>query len=207
MAKPLPVSGAYDLVTWRLNDKIRLRKNPRYWDAANTRSELVDFLPIGSPTTSLNLYETGGADIVWDKDLVPVELLDELVKRPDFHSYAMLGTYFIRVNTTRKPFNDVRVRQALALAIDKVRITKKITKAGEQPADSLTPPGTARYEPPKGLGYDPERARKLLAEAGYPGGKGFPRFQFMFNARLAARQKSMRRSLWNCNRCGAMNWA
>ncbi|MDB6068302.1 MAG: oppA [Pedosphaera sp.] len=182
MAKPLPVSGAYDLVTWRLNDKIRLRKNPKYWDAANTKSELVDFLPIGSPTTSLNLYETGGADIVWDKDLVPVELLDELVKRPDFHSYSMLGTYFIRVNTTRKPFNDVRVRQALAMAIDKARITKKITKAGEQPADTLTPPGTARYTPPRGLGYDPERARKLLAEAGYPGGKGFPRFQFMFNA-------------------------
>ena len=88
MARPLPVSGAYELVAWRLNDKIRLRKNPRYWDAANTKTEVIDFLPIVSATTALNLYETGGADIVWDKDLVPAELVDVLIKRPDFHSLS-----------------------------------------------------------------------------------------------------------------------
>jgi oligopeptide transport system substrate-binding protein len=181
MARPLPVSGAYELVAWRLNDKIRLRKNPRYWDAANTKTELLDFLPIVSATTALNLYETGGANIVWDKDLVPAELVDVLLKRPDFYVYPILGTYFIRFNVTKKPFDDVRVRQALGLAVDKERITKKITRAGEQPANSLTPPGVARYHAPPGLGYDPEKARKLLAEAGYPGGKGFPRFEFMFD--------------------------
>jgi oligopeptide transport system substrate-binding protein len=182
MAKPMPTSGAYTLVAWRINDKIRLKKNPFYWDAANTKTELVDFLPIGSPTTALNLYETGGADIVWDKDLVPVELLDVLLKRPDFHTAPILGTYFIRFNVNKKPFNDVRVRQAMALALNKERITKKLTKAGEMPAENYTPPGIARYHAPKGLGYDPEKARKLLAEAGYPGGKGFPRFEYMFNA-------------------------
>lgn len=182
MARPLPTSGAYDLVDWRINDKIRLKKNPRYWDAANTKTELVDFLPIGSPTTALNLYETGGADIVWDKDLVPVELLDVLLKRPDFHVSPILGTYFIRFNVNKKPFTDPRVRQAMAMAINKERITKKLTKAGENPADHYTPDGIARYQAPKGLGYDPEKARKLLAEAGYPGGKGFPRFEYMFNA-------------------------
>jgi len=70
----------------------------------------------------------------------------------------------------------------LALAVDKERITKRITRAGEQPAESLVPPGTQNYQPPPGLGHDPERARKLLAEAGYPGGKGFPRFEYLFNA-------------------------
>ena len=169
-------------VAWRINDKVRVRKNPRYWDAANTKTEVVDFLPIGSPTTALNLYETGGADIVWDKELVPVELLDVLLKRPDFHVFPILGSYFIRFNVTKKPFNDPRVRQALGLAIDKERITRKITKAGEMPADHLTPPGTARYHGPQGLGHDPEKARKLLAEAGYPGGKGFPQFEYLFNA-------------------------
>ncbi len=181
-ARPLPSSGPYELAAWRINDKVRLRKNPRYWDAANTRTELIDFLPIGSPGTALNLYETGGADIVWDSNLVPPELIDLLIQRPDFHKFPILGTYFIRCNTTRKPFNDPRVRQALALAVDKERIVKKLTKAGEQPADSLTPPGVARYHPPKGLGYDPERARQLLAEAGFPGGRGFPPFQYMFDA-------------------------
>ncbi len=182
MARPLPSSGPYEMVAWRINDKVRLRKNPRYWDAANTKTELVDLLPISSPTTALNLYETGGADIVWDKDLVPNELVDVLKQRPDFHSFPYLGSYFMRFNVTRKPFDDVRVRQALELAIDKQRITRKITRAGEIATDHFTPDGVARYHPPKGLGYDPDRARKLLAEAGFPGGKGFPRFQYMYNA-------------------------
>ncbi len=181
MAKPLPVSGAYELVAWRLNDKIRLQKNPRYWDAANTKLNLVDFLPIVSAPTALNLYETGGVDVVWDKDLVPTELMDILSKRSDFHSFTELGTYYIRFNVTTNAFRDRRVRQALGMAIDKERIIRKIVKSGGTAADSLTPPGTARYTPPKGLPYDPDRARQLLAEAGYPGGKGFPRVQYMFN--------------------------
>ncbi|HOB33824.1 MAG TPA: peptide ABC transporter substrate-binding protein, partial [Verrucomicrobiota bacterium] len=80
-ARPLPVSGAFQLGAWRLNDRVRLVRNPRYWDAANTASEIIDVLPIGSPSTALNLYETGAADIVWDKDLVPAELLDVLTRR------------------------------------------------------------------------------------------------------------------------------
>ncbi len=182
MARPLPSSGPYELVYWRLNDKVRLKKNPRYWDAARTRSDVIDLLPVGSPSAALNLYMNGQADIVWDKELVPTELVDLLLKRPDFHKFNYLGTYFIRFNVTRKPFDDPRVRQALALAIDKERIVKKITRAGEQPASHLVPDGTASYLPVGGLGYDPDRARKLLAEAGYPGGKGFPRFEYMFNA-------------------------
>jgi oligopeptide transport system substrate-binding protein len=183
MHYPVPVSGPYELVAWRINDKVRLRKNPRYWDAANTKTEVVDFLPIGSSTTALNLYETGSADIVWDKDMVPSELVDVLLKRPDFHSYTILGTYFIRCNTTRKPFDDVRVRKALSMAIDRERITKKIMRAGEVPAFHFVPPDIARYQSPSNMmSYNPEEARKLLAEAGYPGGKGFPRFTYMFNA-------------------------
>jgi oligopeptide transport system substrate-binding protein len=182
MAKPLPVSGPYQLVYWRLNDKIRLQKNPRYWDATNTQSEIIDLLPVGSPNPALNLYECGQADIVWDKDLVPGQLLDVLLRRPDFHTFSYLGDYFIRFNVTRKPFDDPRVRQALALAIDKERIVKKISRAGEQPASHLVPEGTAHYTSPEGLGHDPERAKKLLAEAGYPGGWGFPRFEYVFSA-------------------------
>jgi oligopeptide transport system substrate-binding protein len=181
-ACPLPSSGPYELAAWRLNDKVRLRKNPRYWDAANTQSEIIDLLPIGSPTTALNLYENGQADVVWDKELVPVELLDVLLQRPDFHTFNYLATYFIRFNVTRKPFDDPRVRRALALAIDKERIVKKITKAGEPPASHLVPNGTANYASPAGLGYNPELAKQLLAEAGYPGGSGFPRFDYIYNA-------------------------
>ena len=102
MARPLPSSGPFELVDWRLNDKVRLKKNPLYWDAANTQSQIIDLLPVGSPDTALNLYERGQADIVLDKHLVPGELLDVLLKRPDFHSFDFLGTYFIRFNVTQK---------------------------------------------------------------------------------------------------------
>ena len=181
-ARPLPVSGAYDLVAWRLNDKVRLKKNPRYWDAANTKSDIIDILPVGTANTALSLYERGQVDIVWDKELIPTELMDVLMKRPDFHSFTMLGTYFFRFNVTRKPFDDPRVRRALALAVDKERIVKKITRAGEVPTSHLVPPGTRNYHPPEGLGYNPDLARKLLAEAGYPGGKGFPQFEYLFDS-------------------------
>jgi oligopeptide transport system substrate-binding protein len=181
-AQPLPVSGPYELEFWRLNDKVRLRKNPRYWDAANTQSRIIDLLPIGSASSALNLYVRGEADIVWDKELVPTELLDVLLRRPDFHTFSYLGSYFVRFNVTRKPFDDPRVRKALALAIDKKRIVQRITRGGEQPASHLVPDGTAHYVSPEGLGYDPVLARKLLAEAGFPGGKNFPRMEYMFNA-------------------------
>src|ERR1017187_10176470 len=188
-AKPLPVSGPFTLVYWRLNDKIRLQKNRRYWDATNTQSEIIDLLPVGSPNTALNLYECGQADIVWDKDLVPGQLLDVLIRRPDFHAFSYLGDYFIRFNVTRKPFDDPRVRQALALAIDKERIVKKITRAGERPASHLVPDGAANYSSPEGLGYNPARARKLLAEAGYPDRRGFPRFEYVFSASASGGDK------------------
>ena len=178
--RPLPCSGPFELVAWKLNDKVRIRKNPRYWDAAHTGSEIIDILPIGSPNAALNLYETGIADIVWDKDLVPVELLDILTKRPDFHTFSYLGTYFYRFNVTRKPFDDRRVRQAFAFATDKGRIVHKLTQGGEKPANHFVPDGVAHYTSPELTRFDLEKARALLAEAGFPGGRGFPPVQYTF---------------------------
>ncbi len=181
MERPLPTSGPYTLEFWRIHDRIRVRKNPRYWDAANIQNELIDLLPAESATTALNLYLSGEADIIWDKNLVPSELMDVLKGRPYVHTYDYLGTYFVRFNITRKPFDDVRVRKALSMVLDKKRIVERITRSGEKIATCLTPPGMEGYTSPEGLGYDPEQARKLLAEAGYPGGKGFPTFNYLFN--------------------------
>jgi oligopeptide transport system substrate-binding protein len=181
-ARPLPVSGAFQLGAWRLNDKVRLCRNPRYWDAANTASEIIDVLPIGSPNTAFNLYETGAADVVWDKDLVPAELLDVLVQRPDCHVHGLLGTYFVRFNVTRPPFQDARVRRAFALATDKARLVKKLFTSGEKPAGHLVPDSTANYLAPDGLPFDPAQARRLLAEAGFPEGRNFPEVQYAFPA-------------------------
>jgi oligopeptide transport system substrate-binding protein len=179
-AKPLPTSGAFTLDAWRVNDKVRLRRNARYWDAAHTASEIIDVLPTGSPNTALNLYETGVADIVWDKDLIPTELMDVLGTRPDFHTFAYLGTYFYRFNVTKPPFNEARVRQAFARATDKDRLIAKLTKGAERAAAHFVPVGVANYESPAAPEFDPEAARQLLAAAGYPGGRGFPRVTYTF---------------------------
>lgn len=181
-SRPVPTSGPYTLETWRLNDKIRLRRNPLYWDVANTLSERVDLLPISNPTTALNLYERGVVDIIWDKDLVPAELLEDLKVRRDYHSFQYIGTYFIRINVTRAPFKDVRVRRALGLAVDKKRIVERIIRGGEPVADYLVPSGVANHKVPGVLGYDPEAARALLREAGFPGGLGFPSFQYLYDS-------------------------
>ncbi len=174
-------NGAYCLKEWRINDRIRLEKNPFYWDKAHVAMQTVDVLPISKAITALNFYISGIADLMMDKGLVPPALLGDLKKKPFFHSAPFLGTFFLRYNVTKKPLDDPRVRQALSMVIDKRLLVDKITRGGERPAASLVPPGTAGYEPPEGLARDPERARKLLSEAGFPGGKGFPFLTFLYS--------------------------
>ena len=99
-----------------------------------------------------------------------------------------MGTYFYRTNTTIEPLNDVRVRKALALAIDRNHITKNVNKCGAIPAYSFTPPGSNGYFPDTKIGTDLELAKSLLAEAGYPNGEGFPELEILFNTSEGHRQ-------------------
>ncbi len=176
-------NGAFLLKEWRPFDRVRLVKNPRYWNAASVKLNSVDVLPAARPHTAFNLYATGIADLMMDKGLAPTPLLGELKKRPDFHAAPFLGNYFFRYNTSRKPFSDPRVRQAFTLVVDKAYITERITRAGEVPATSFVPPGAGTgYEPPPGPVRDVEKARQLLADAGYPGGQGFPVVYYLYRA-------------------------
>jgi oligopeptide transport system substrate-binding protein len=177
-------NGPFLLKEWRLNYRIRLEKNPLYWDASHVALTTIDALPIDNSITAFNFYASKVADLILDKGLTPPSLIPELKKRPDFHAAPFLGTYFVRFNAARKPFADVRVRQAFAMAIDRDRIVEKITQAGEPPAYAFTPPGTAGgYQPPKMFGRNIEKARQLLAEAGYPGGKGFPTVTYLYDSK------------------------
>ena len=176
-------NGAFMLKEWRLFDRIRIVKNPRYWNAAKVAMQSVDVLPAGRPMTAFNLYATGVADLMMDKGLAPTSLMHELKQRPDFHAAPFLGNYFFRFNCSRKPFNDPRVRRAFCLAVDRKHLTEAISRAGEVPATSFVPPGAGGgYEPPAGYERDLDLARKLLAEAGYPGGTGFPPFGYLYRA-------------------------
>jgi oligopeptide transport system substrate-binding protein len=177
-------NGPFLLKEWRLNYRIRLQKNPLYWDASHVALNTIDALPIDNSITAYNFYASKVADLILDKGLTPPSLIPELKTRSDFHAAPFLGNYFIRFNVTRKPLDDARVRQAFAMAIDRDRIVQKITQAGEPPAYSFTPPGTASgYQPPKMFGRDVEKARQLLAAAGYPGGKGFPTVTYLYDSK------------------------
>ncbi|MEA3186644.1 MAG: oligopeptide transport system substrate-binding protein [Chthoniobacter sp.] len=173
-------NGAYQLAEWRVNDRVTLVKNPFYWNSAHVAMRSIDVFPSARANTAFNYYSTGLADLMMDKGLAPTPLMGELKKRADFHSAPFLGNYFIRFNASRAPFNDPRVRKAFALVIDKNLLVEKITKAGEVPAQSLVPPGTAGYEPPPGPARDPAHARQLLAEAGFPEGKNFPLVSYLY---------------------------
>ncbi len=174
-------NGPFRLASWRVGDRIRLEKSDSYWDKDQVRLKTVDALPIENGTTALNMYLTGQADWM-PTNSFPADLVDELKKRPDFHKGPALTIYYYRVNTTRKPFSDPRVRKALSMAIDREVITRDVLGIGQEPTFRFVPPGIAGYDPPvPALRHDLAAARALLAEAGFPGGKGFPKFGILFN--------------------------
>lgn len=180
-------NGAFSLESWVVNDHLRLKKSPTYWGRDEVHLNVVDVLSLENETTSLNLYLTGGAD--WLPGTYPRDLVDHLRHRPDFYRNAGMAVYYYQINTTRKPFNDKRVREALNLAIDRDVITREVTRLGEIPATSMTPPGIPGYTAPETpLRLNVARAKELLAQAGFPDGAGFPEVGILFNTLEAHRK-------------------
>jgi len=171
-------NGAYTVELRRLRDRVRLRKNPRWFDADITSIETIDCLSTEGQNTALNMYETGQIDWVTDP---PTALMEVLRERDDFYAAPKLSVYFYRINTTRKPMDDPRVRRAISMAIDRKQIVEQVTKSGQVPAFSLVPPGIAGYESPPGFDANIAEAKRLLVEAGYPGGRGMPKVTVLYN--------------------------
>lgn len=178
-------NGPFALAEWQIGRHIRVRRNPAYRDAGAVSLRTMDFLAVESVNTAFNLYLSGEADFVAN---VPPHLRPILQGRPDYHTGTYLGTYYFLFNVRRPPFNDIRVRKAFSMAVDKQEIVKFITKGGEAPATSFVPAGMPGYTPIAGLPFDLDRARKLFAEAGYPDGKGFPKVAFLYNTSEANRE-------------------
>jgi oligopeptide transport system substrate-binding protein len=173
-------NGPFTLKRWLVNDHIRLERSESYWGKSEVRSRTVDVLSAESDTTAMNLYLTHAID--WDPQMYPRELGSELRKRPDFILTQGLSVSFYRINTTRPPFDDRRVRKALNLAVDRKTIVEKVLGLGQIAATTFVPPGLPGYESPASeIRFDPERARALLAEAGHPGGTGLSEIGILYN--------------------------
>lgn len=196
----LVTNGPFLLQERRINDRIRLVKNPGYWDADNVAFRTLDMLAIEHYGTMLNLYLTGEVDWI---DRITPNLVPRLIQREDFRPEPYLGTYFFRVNVGKPPLDDRRVRHALALTLDRRAICEKVMKAGQIPSWSLVPHGFAAYDRPelehapvapdlgdydRAFAADCARAARLLAEAGYgPGAKELPTIEIHHNTSEAHR--------------------
>ena len=168
-------NGPFQLSEWRHEYKLGFDANPRYY-RGQPNLDGVEMFIINERTTALTLYETDGLDMV---DLPP-ESIPSYQGTKEHHRHPLLRGYYYSFNTNRPPFDDVLVRKAFSMAIDRKEIVQ-ILKGGEIPALSWIPPGMLGHNPSIGLDFDPKKAKELLAKAGYSGGKAFESVTAVFN--------------------------
>lgn len=179
-------NGAYKLKSWVVNERIVLERNPQYWDNDKTVINQVTYLPISSEVTDVNRYRSGEIDMTYNN--MPIELFQKLKKEipNEVRVDPYLCTYYYEINNQKAPFNDVRVRTALKLALDRDIIVNKVKNQGDLPAYSYTPPYTdgAKLVEPEWFKWSQEKrneeAKKLLAEAGFTADKPLT-FDLLYN--------------------------
>ncbi len=174
-------SGAFKLSEFFPKDKIVVERNPMFWDNSKTKLEKIIFIseekiPAGReyPEKPFEIYEKGEADAVFANS-TPEEAIRN---RKDFSVVKTTATDFIIVNTKVKPFDDVRVRRAFSLAINRDKL--KQSNLTNFPTDSFLPE-IKNYQNAGSGNYNPVEARRLLAEAGFPNGQNFPEFEYTYN--------------------------
>lgn len=171
-------NGPLVLTSWRFKRSARFDANPHYHTPSALRSRSVEVIPIEDQNTGILAFKTGAADWHCDvnADYIP-EMLAQVARgeRDDFTAFPTFGTYFWNFNCTPNltggapnPFADARVRRAFALSVNKRDLVDKVKRGGERVASSLVPPGSiGGYTPPTGLAFNPDAARRELADAGW----------------------------------------
>lgn len=173
-------NGPFQLEEWKVNELIRIRPNPNYWDAGTVKLSGIEFYPVKQVETEERMFRAGQLDRTNTIPLPKLDLYKE--KHPNLlRRDPYLATGYYLFNTGKKPFDDVRVRKALSLAVNREAICERILKGGQTAAYYLTPPNTAGFTSRAALSGTLDDARKLLAEAGYPNGQGFPEVELLYN--------------------------
>lgn len=180
-------NGPFIMNAHRFNDYVEVVKNPRFHGASSVGLNAIRFLPTVNGFTETRMYFDGKIHVT---NNVPPEMSDYAKKRAgdSYKQENYYATIFYRLNTRKPPLDDPRVRQALSLAVDRETLVRDVVRGAGTPAYGFTPPG-AGYETPRGAGFDVQKARRLLAKAGYPDGKGFPKVEIMTTSREV--QKTM----------------
>ncbi len=184
-------NGPFKLAEYTMGDQLVLVKNEEYWNADSIKLEKIIGKMIVDSSTYFTAYNSGEIQIITDP---PAEEIPRLVAEdPTFYSVPQIGTYFYVLNLNNELYKDARVRQALSLAIDRKQIVEQVVRGGQEPTVGFMPPGIKDNDgndfseiaeaklnlaPVEG---DVEKAKQLLAEAGYPNGEGFPEIEIMYN--------------------------
>ncbi len=173
-------NGAFVLKSWVLNKEIVVEKNSRYWDAQTVRLAEIHFYPIESSLTEERAFRAG--QLHTTANVPPNKIAEYRLTSPKLlHVDPYLATYYYLFNVHRPPFDNVCVRKSLAMAIDRKSIADNICKGGQLPAFNFTPPGTAGFTATAHLTENLDSAKALLALAGFPDGKGFPKVELLYN--------------------------
>lgn len=189
-------TGPFMVKEWKHNESITLVPNPNYWLGKPKLDQIV--MPFYQDAeTALKVYQTGDLDIMGTFDF-PSAQISSVKNNPDFNEVNQFFVAYIGFNNARPPFDKVPVKQAFAQAVDKKTLVDKVLEGTRVEADTIIPPGMPGFNPnAKVQKFDPTNAQKLLADAGYPGGKGFPKIKFSINnenpsyAKIAAALQQM----------------
>lgn len=188
-------NGPYKLDIRETNSQISMVPNENYYNVAELGPDRITFKLMDNDNAILNGFKSGDLDFI---QTMPVDEIAGLIASGDLNIVSYIGTYYVCFNTQKAPFDNPLVREAFTLAIDRNYMVEQITQAGEVPAGGFVPSGVYDAEGTEGDDFrtvggnyysiadedyesNCERARELLAEAGYPDGKGFPVVEYLYN--------------------------
>ncbi|MDD5980925.1 MAG: peptide ABC transporter substrate-binding protein [Clostridium sp.] len=187
-------NGQYKMAEWSHNEFIKLVPSETYYDVDKLGPKVIKFALMDDTNAIYAAYRSGSLNFIQE---VPVDEIPGLLSSGELKVHPYLGTYYCCFNTSKAPFDDVRVREAFSLVIDRNYIVENVTKTGQKPATAFVPSGISDAPGAKddfrAVGGDYmdvsaekyqencERARQLLTEAGYPNGEGFPIVEYLYN--------------------------
>jgi oligopeptide transport system substrate-binding protein len=170
-------NGPFILESWSPQEQITAVPNPTYWDKDAVSLARVIWIASDDNNTMYNAFLNGELD--WSTT-IPLDQIDAAKLRDDCHINPQLATYYYSVNVTAEPFTDARVRQAFSMGFDRKELVEKVTKGGQIPTGAMVPSMTG-WDAIEGNIFNPTKAKQLMADAGYPDGKGFPKFVLKYN--------------------------
>ena len=186
-------NGPFMMTEWVPGSHITFSKNPNYWNAEAIKLDKLEFELIEDSNAAYSAYTSGEVDMIKD---VPTEEIPSLQGNKEFHVDPIIGTYYVSLNLQKEYFQDARVRKALSLAIDRNYVANTLMQGTYSPASAIVGPGWldtdgssfaenanggTPYIDNDNFDANLEEAKKLLAEAGYPNGEGFPQIEYTTN--------------------------